>query len=166
MVITKSVEGSNCLGCVFFPIVVHKGKALNTKVREVFYVVMFICQMTRRGVDFFLLKSRNLALAGHLVLGKENPGNVSKRLEQFLVRIISKIFGRISQNSYLQVGLLGIFREIGHPDGSSVFPPEKIAFKKRLVEYTFAWAPTFYRASYRLLTLLLGHQTFLLLLFC
>ena len=132
MVITKSVEGSNCLGRVFFPIVVHKGKALNTKVREVFYVVMFICQMTRRGVDFFLLKSRNLALAGHLVLGKENPGNVSKRLEQFLVRIISKVFSQISQNSYLQVGLLGIFREIGHPDGSSVFPPEKIAFKKKI----------------------------------
>ena len=31
---------------------------------------------------------RYLALAGHLVLGKENPGNMSKRLEQFLARII------------------------------------------------------------------------------
>ena len=31
--------------------------------------------------------SRYLALAGHLVLGKENPGNMSKRLEEFLTRI-------------------------------------------------------------------------------
>ena len=40
--------------------------------------------------------SIDLALAGHLVLGKENPGNVSKRLEQFLVRIISEVFSQIS----------------------------------------------------------------------
>ena len=76
--------------------------------------------------------SRYLALAGHLVLGKENPGNMSKRLEEFLARMIQEsksIF--VTQKikaSYLQVGFLGIFREIRHPDGSSVFPPEQIEF--------------------------------------
>merc|ERR1712150_375310 len=63
----------------------------------------------RLGCVFFpivVYKGEALALAGHLVLGKENPGNMSKRLEEFL-----------------QVGFLGVFREIRHPDGSSVFPP-------------------------------------------
>ena len=73
--------------------------------------------------------SRYLALAGHLVLGKENPGNMSKRLEEFLARMIqeSKPIFCIQklQVSYLQVGFLGVLGEIGHPDGSSVFPPEQ-----------------------------------------
>ena len=32
MVISKSVEGSDCLGGVLFPIVVHKGKALDKRI--------------------------------------------------------------------------------------------------------------------------------------
>ena len=76
--------------------------------------------------------SRYLALAGHLVLGKENPGNMSKRLEEFLARMIQEsksifVIQKIKA-SYLQVGFLGIFREIRHPDGSSVFPPKQIEF--------------------------------------
>ena len=31
MVVTKAVEGGNCLGCVLFPIIVNKGKALIQK---------------------------------------------------------------------------------------------------------------------------------------
>ena len=34
MVVSKSVEGGDCLGGVFFPIVVHKGKALDKKLWE------------------------------------------------------------------------------------------------------------------------------------
>ena len=32
MVISKSVEGSDCLGGVLFSIVVHKGKALDKRI--------------------------------------------------------------------------------------------------------------------------------------
>ena len=51
-----------------------------------------------------------LALPCHLVLGKENPGNVPKRLEQFLEKMIQTNVGvGISNGLHLQVGFLGIF---------------------------------------------------------
>ncbi len=48
-------------------------------------------------------EGKTFALAGDLILGKVDPSDATKRLEQFL-----------------QVSLLSVLRQVGDPDGGSV----------------------------------------------